>query len=100
MRIRTKLVLALLAMAVILVVPLAITLGSLRTLHARMVELRDNEFAASLLLGRMRGRIDQTRQAELVVSAIADTARHVEADGALDALTAAADSLGRFGLDT
>lgn len=64
MTIRTRLALGLFAIAVVLLLPLALTLRSLDRVHDETMELRDRDFAASLLLGRMRAGVEDLRGAE------------------------------------
>jgi signal transduction histidine kinase len=65
--IRTRLALGLFAIALVLLLPLAPTLRSLDLVHDETVELRDRDFAASLLLGRMRAAVDDLRTAEIAL---------------------------------
>ena len=52
------------AIAVVLIVPLVLSLRSLEHLYDTSRLLRDREFAASLLLGSFRERTDDARRAE------------------------------------
>ncbi len=54
MTLRARLATALLTIACILVIPLVMAVVSLNTLHRDAVALQNGEFAASLLLGRLR----------------------------------------------
>ena len=63
MTLRSRLATALLTIAVILVIPLLIAVRSLERLHSDALALQNGEFAASLLLGRLReGLFDLRRQ--------------------------------------
>ena len=64
MSIRTRLALGLFAIAVVLLLPLGVALRSLDRVHDETLALRDREFAASLLLGRMRAATEDLRGAE------------------------------------
>ena len=64
MTIRTRLALGLFAIAVVLLLPLGLSLRSLDRVHDQTMALRDREFAASLLLGRMRAATEDLRAAE------------------------------------
>ena len=100
MTIRTRLGLGFVALAIVLVLPLALTLRALDSFQRQSVTLRDNEFAASLLLGRIRGGNDDLRQAELTLGLFpSDTARDTMSVR-LSRLQAIADSLSRYQLDT
>ena len=65
MSIRTRLALGLFAIAVVLLLPLGVTLRSVDRVHDETVALRDRDFAASLLLGRMRATTEDLRTAEM-----------------------------------
>ena len=67
MTLRTRLTLGLLTIAVILIVPLLIATRSLDRLHADTERLRDGDFGASLLLGRLRDALNDVRSAELAL---------------------------------
>ena len=67
MTLRTRLTLGLLTIAVILIVPLLIATRSLDRLHGEAEMLRDGDFAASLVLGRLREAINDLRTAELAL---------------------------------
>jgi signal transduction histidine kinase len=67
MTLRSRLTLGLLTIAVILIVPLLIATRSLNRLHREAKALRDGEFAASLLLGKLRESINDLRTAEMAV---------------------------------
>ncbi|HJU70136.1 MAG TPA: HAMP domain-containing sensor histidine kinase [Gemmatimonadaceae bacterium] len=64
MSIRTRLALGLFAIAVVLLLPLGLALRSLDRVHDETMALRDRDFAASLLLGRMRSATEDLRGAE------------------------------------
>ena len=65
MTLRSRLAAGLVTIAIILVGPLVFAIQSLHRLHADAVQLRDREFAASLLLGRIRDGLSELRQQEL-----------------------------------
>ena len=67
MALRTRLTLGLLTIAVILVVPLLLATRSLNRLHNDTRDLRDGEFAASLLLSQTREALNGVRANELAV---------------------------------
>ena len=100
MTIRTKLALALLAITLVLVVPLSLSLRSLRALRAETVQLRDGDFAGSLLLGRLRSGVDEVRERELAVLYVADAESRVRMDSAVARVVARSDSLDRYQLDS
>ncbi len=100
MTLRTRLALGLLAIALILMLPLAVALRSLQRLHDSAIELRDREFAASLLLGRMRTGADDLRRAEDALLFVHDPASNERMGRELQKLAAQAGSLDRFALDS
>jgi len=89
-----------LAIAVVLVIPLILALHSLETLHQSALALRNTEFAASLLLGRIRGRTENLRRAEDALLIVHDSASRVRMSTELAALSAMADSLEEYALDS
>ena len=100
MTIRTRLGLGFVAVAVILVLPLALTLRALDRFQGQAVALRDNEFAASLLLGRIRSGTDNLRQAELGLGLFPNDTTRDTMSVRIARLQAIADSLTRYQLDT
>ena len=100
MTIRTRLGLGFLAVAIILLLPLLVALRALERLQDETIALRDNEFAASLLLGRMRSDTDDLRQAETALLLFpSDTTRdRISAD--IDTLALLSDSLVHYQLDS
>ncbi len=98
MTIRTKLALGLLGLVAAMLVPLLLALRSLDRLHDTAVQVRDQEFAASLMLGRMRAVTDEMRQTEMRMLFAPDAGTlGVMQDHVAD-LSALSDSLQRFGL--
>jgi signal transduction histidine kinase len=100
MTIRTRLGLGFLAVAVILVLPLIVALRALERLQDETIALRDNEFAASLLLGRMRSDTDELRQAETVLLLFPNDTTRGRMSDALDTLSRLTDSLAHYQLDS
>ena len=100
MRIRSKLVLALVAIAAAMVVPLGIALKSLQRLHVQAAQLRDGEFTASLLLGRMRSGIDELKKQETNLILLYDSTSRAKMDSATARFAAMADSLESYQLDS
>ena len=100
MTIRTRLALGLFAIAGILLLPLVLTIGSLNRLHRTVAAVRDREFAASLLLGRMRSGVEDLRRAEMALLFLKDTDTPGAVSAEIDTLGAMADSLRLFALDS
>jgi signal transduction histidine kinase len=95
---RTRLVLGILAIAMLLVVPLFVARRSLASFDRTMNALQREEFTASLLLGRMRSEVNNLRTAELSLFARVDsTSLHNVFSGydKADATAAALIAVGR-----
>jgi signal transduction histidine kinase len=71
--IRSKLALGLFAIAVVLLLPLVFALRSLERLHEATVDLRNREFAASLLLAELRSSADDIRRVENAILFVRDS---------------------------
>src|SRR4051812_21260889 len=99
MTIRAKLALALSAILLLLIAPVAISYHSLRGVHEATQSLRDREFAASLLLGRIRSSVDDLRRAETALLFVHDVSSRDAMAHAVDAIAAMADSLEQHDLD-
>jgi signal transduction histidine kinase len=99
MTLRARLSLGLLAIAVVLIVPLVLSLRSLEHLYETSRLLRDREFAASLVLGSFRERTDDARRADLALLFIHDQKSATRMQGEIDGLVSLTDSLDRYRLD-
>lgn len=101
MSLRSRLVIGLVTIAIILVCPLLFAIRSLYALHSDAVALRNGEFAASLLLGQLREGLNDVRRVELSLL-FATNANRVTARDALERevnhVAALADSLTHFDL--
>jgi len=100
MTLRARLAAGLLAIAVVLVVPLGLALRSLEDLHQSALALRDKEFAASLLLGRIRVGTEDLRGAEDALLFVHDSASERRMSRQITVLGAMTDSLESFDLDS
>ena len=100
MTIRARLGLGFLAIAIILVSPLVLALRALERMHDETVALRDNEFAASLLLGRIRAGTEDLRTAETALLFVPNDTTQTRMSAEIDTLSALADSLDRYQLDS
>jgi signal transduction histidine kinase len=100
MTLRARLAAGLLAIAVVLVIPLGLALRSLEDLHQSALALRDKEFAASLLLGRIREGTDDLRRAEDALLFVHDSASERRMSHQIATLVAMADSLDSYSLDS
>jgi signal transduction histidine kinase len=99
MTLRARLGWGLFAIAVVLIVPLLISLKSLEHLYETSRLLRDREFAASMLLGSFRERTDDARRAEDALLFIHDQKSATRMQREIDGLVSFADSLDRYRLD-
>ena len=100
MTIRTKLAVALVAILALLVTPLGIAYRSLERVHAATLLLRDREFAASLLLGRVRSGMEELRRAETALLFVHDVGSRDAMSRAIAGVVAKTDSLERYQLDS
>jgi signal transduction histidine kinase len=100
MTLRARLTLAILAIALVLCIPLLFALRSLEELHVYAAQLRDYEFAGSLLLGRISVGTEDLRRAEDALVVVHDSASRARMSRVLAGLDAQADSLEGFGLDS
>lgn len=99
MTLRARLSWGLLAIAVVLIVPLLLSLQSLEHLYETSRLLRDREFAASMLLGSFRERTDNARRAEDALLFIHDQKSATRMQQEIDGLVSLTDSLDRYRLD-
>ncbi|HJQ19146.1 MAG TPA: HAMP domain-containing protein, partial [Gemmatimonadaceae bacterium] len=98
MTLRSRLSLGLLTIAVILIVPLLLATRSLERLHSEAKALRDRDFAASLLLGRLRDALNDLRSAEMAVLFVRDEQSRQSMLERIGAVEAVADSLDTYDL--
>ncbi|MEX2153482.1 MAG: HAMP domain-containing sensor histidine kinase [Gemmatimonadaceae bacterium] len=99
MTLRTRLTLGLLTIAVILTVPLLVATRSLNRLHDEAKKLRDGDFAASLLLGRLRDALNDLRTAEMAVLFVREEQSRSAMIARARAVETLADSLETYELD-
>ena len=99
MTLRSRLILGLLTIAIILVIPLLIAIQAMDRLHRDARALRDNEFAASLLLGRLREGLNDLRREETALLFVHDARTRDLMDKQLTVVARTADSLKTFNLD-
>jgi len=99
MTLRARLGWGLFAIALVLIVPLLLSLKSLEQLYETSRLLRDREFAASMLLGSFRERTDDARRAEDALLFIHDQKSAARMQREIDGLVALTDSLERYRLD-
>src|SRR5688572_11362487 len=99
MTLRARLTLGLLTIAVILIVPLLSALRSLDRVHEEAKMLRDGDFAASLIVGRLRESLNDLRAAELALLFVRDQKSHQAMRDRILDVQRMADSLAAYGLD-
>jgi signal transduction histidine kinase len=100
MTLRSRLALGLVIIAAVLVVPLVVARTSMQRLHGQVRSLREGEFQASLVLGRLRDALADVRQREVALSVVRSDTVHAQLREALGRAEALADSLDRFQLDS
>ncbi|GAC1685780.1 MAG: hypothetical protein NVS9B3_04100 [Gemmatimonadaceae bacterium] len=98
MTLRARLALGLSATAALMIIPLAVALHGLEQLHRSASDLRDRDFAASLLVSRLRAATQDLRDAETALLFLHDDASRARMSGALGTLTAMADTLDHYAL--
>lgn len=100
MTLRGRLALSLVIIAAVLVVPLLVARQSLAHLHGEIKKLRDDDFHASLVLGRLRDAIAEARGREIALSVVKSDEVHTQLAMALTLAIARADTLDRYHLDS
>jgi signal transduction histidine kinase len=98
MTLRSRLAVGLVTIAIILVGPLVFAIRSLYGLHDDARALRDREFAASMLIGRLREGLNDLRREELALLFSGDVAARDAMEREVAHVGALADSLGHFQL--
>src|SRR5437762_14159045 len=93
MTLRSRLVLGLLTIAIILVIPLLIAVKAMDRLHRDARALRDKECAASLLLGRSRDGLNDLSRADTALLCVHDPRPRDPREKQLGALSETPDSL-------
>lgn len=99
MTLRSRLILGLFTIAIILVIPLLIAVQALDRLQRDARALRDREFAASLLLGRLREGLNDLRRQETALLFVHDEATRNVMEKQVNVIAHMADSLEMFNLD-
>ena len=89
-----------LGIALVLAIPMVVSVHSLRRLHRIALELRNGEFAASMFLGRFQEGVDDLRRADDALLFIHDSVSEARMDGELTSLRRMSDSLDMYALHT
>jgi HAMP domain-containing protein len=98
MTLRSRLAAGLVTIAIVLVTPLVFAIQSLSRLHGDATLLRDRDFAASQLIGRLRDGLNDLRREELAVIFHNDVADRDAMEASVARVAALNDSLTHFGL--
>jgi signal transduction histidine kinase len=96
MTLRTRLGLGIVSITAILLIPLLLALRSLEDVHQTTQSLRDREFTASLLLGRVRELADDVQRSEDALILLHDSTSLARIRRHIDGLSATVDSLGLY----
>src|SRR6478672_10475626 len=78
MTLRSRLALSLVIIAAVLVVPLFVTRSALIRLHTQVRSLREGEFQASLMLGRLRDALGDVRAREVALGVVRSDTIHTQ----------------------
>jgi signal transduction histidine kinase len=100
MTLRGRLALGLVIIAAVLLVPLLVARTSMQHLHNQVRNLREGEFQASLVLGRLRDALGEVRAREVALGVVKSDTVHEQLVVALTRARILADSLDRYGLDS
>jgi signal transduction histidine kinase len=100
MTLRTRLALSLVVIAAVLVVPLLVARNSLERLKTDVRELREVEFKASLVLGRLRDALGEVRAREVALNVVQSDTVRGQLTTALQHAMSLADSLDRYKVDS
>lgn len=98
MTLRSRLAVGLVTIAIILVTPLVFAIQSLNRLHDDATTLRDRDFAASLLISRLREGLNDLRRQELALIFTRDEASRDAMASGVSHVAGLADSLSHFDL--
>lgn len=98
MTLRARLALGLIGIALVLLVPLAITLRALDQLNDQAQVLRAGDFQASIILGRLREAALEVKTAETALLFVSDSGSRSNLTRSVGKLQALSDSLASFEL--
>lgn len=99
MTLRSRLALGLVAIALVLLLPLAIVLSALNRLNDETRRLQAGDFPASLVLGQLRESVQEVRAAETALLFVSDSASRLKLTTSVGRMQALADSLADYELD-
>jgi signal transduction histidine kinase len=96
--IRARLALGIFTIALLMIVPLVISLRAIERVHVETLRLRDRDFAASLLVSRIRGDVDEARAQETLLGAFPSSGARDTLFLLVDRLASRADTLRTYQL--
>lgn len=96
MTLRARLALSLVIIAAVLLVPLFVARTSMQRLHQDIRGLREREFQASLVLGRLRDVMGEVRAREVALSVVRSDTVQAQLVASLERARLLADSLNQF----
>jgi signal transduction histidine kinase len=99
MTLRARLALSLVIIAAVLVVPLVVAMRSMKSIDGDVRGLRDGEFQASLVLGRLRDALADVHAREVALGVAPSDTTYRAVSGALAGAQALSDSLLMFEVD-
>ena len=99
MTLRARLALSLIIIAAVLIVPLVVARVAMQSLHREMRELREGDFQASLILGRLRDGLADVRAREVALGVLKGDTAHQSLTRSLAKAQALTDSLGHYHLE-
>lgn len=100
MTLRARLTLGLVIIGVVLVVPLVVAHKAMRKLHVDVLELRERDFAASIVLGNLRDALGHVRAREIGLGALRSQSEYDQLRSDIAHAHTLADSLVRVTADT
>lgn len=100
MNLRGRLAFGTLGIALILATPLALAIQSIEQVHRDTLELRNGEFAASLLLGHFREGVDNLRRADDALLILHDSASSQRMANEIDSMQRLSQQLDQYNLSS
>ncbi|MEO7218723.1 MAG: HAMP domain-containing sensor histidine kinase [Gemmatimonadaceae bacterium] len=97
---RRRLAIGTVGVALVLALPLIVSIRSLERVHKTTLDLRNGAFAASLMIGNLRQGTDDLRSAETALVYVGTPETHDRMVEQIAHLRMLADSLGHFSLQT
>jgi len=94
MMLRTRLTVGIGGIVVLMMVPIALSILSMRQLRKDTERIRDEEFQAAVLLGRVRGAVQELDRAADYISILPEESTRAQFQRTLTAVRALTDSLG------